>query len=215
MSNTARHTTNQSKYTRRYRPRHPLAQYAITQIDTLELRAQDIIKAMGYSVKYTIPACDRLRHVLSNKHLGLDDSYVDKYFTAEEFLEKLFTVLKLPYESFAEDIAQIKDELAHCANPLPQYRLQADVDFKFDGNSNWLSRWGASLSTHVHLPSGFAKLNEAERRAVVKESIREHYRQYKNNVPYNGIIKGYQLLIEQNSEVIDRVEYGLSKSSKA
>ena len=70
-------SANQSKYTRRYHPRHPLAQYAITQIETLELCAQDIVKAMGYSIKYTIPACDRLRHVLSNKHLGLDGSYMD------------------------------------------------------------------------------------------------------------------------------------------
>jgi len=74
-------SANPSKYTRRYHPRHPLAQYAITQIDTLELCAQDIVKAMGYSIKYTIPACDRLRHVLSNKHLGLDGSYMDKCFT--------------------------------------------------------------------------------------------------------------------------------------
>ena len=54
-------STHPSKYTRRYQPCHPLAQYAITQIDILELRAQDIIKAMGYPLKHTIPACERLR----------------------------------------------------------------------------------------------------------------------------------------------------------
>ncbi len=130
------HFTNQSKYTRRYHPRHPLAQYAITQIDTLELRAQDIIKAMGYPLKHTIPACERLRHVLSNKNLGLDDSYVDKYFTADEFLAKLFIVLDLTYEPFAEDIAQIKYEIAYSANPLLKHRLQAEVDFAYD-DADW------------------------------------------------------------------------------
>lgn len=62
-----------------------LAQYAINQIATLELRSQDIVKAMGYPLKHTMPGCKRLRHVLSNKHLGLDGSYIDKYFTADEF----------------------------------------------------------------------------------------------------------------------------------
>ncbi|MFK3991289.1 MULTISPECIES: hypothetical protein [unclassified Psychrobacter] len=107
------HIANQSKYTRHYHPRHLLAQYAINQIATLELRSQDIVKAMGYPIKHTIPACERLRHVLSNKYLGLDGSYMDKYFTADEFLIALFTVLEIPHAPFAEDIAQIKDAAEH------------------------------------------------------------------------------------------------------
>ncbi|WP_296243274.1 MULTISPECIES: hypothetical protein [unclassified Psychrobacter] len=206
------HATNPSKYTRRYLPCHPLAQYAITQIDILELRGQDIIKAMGYPLKHTIPACERLRHVLSNKRLGLDGSYVDKYFTADEFLAKLFAVLDLPYEPFAEDIAQIKDEVAQGSKPQPRYRLQADVDFNFDGSSNWLSRWGASFWTHIELPSGFAKLDEAERSTIIKNSIRAHYQEHGANVPYNGVIKGYRLIIEQQDKEVDRIEYNLPKS---
>ncbi|OLF38182.1 MULTISPECIES: hypothetical protein [unclassified Psychrobacter] len=168
------HSTSPSKYTRRYHPRHSLAQYAITQIDTLELRAQDIVKTMGYPLKHTIPACERLRHVLSNKHLGLDGSYIDKYFTADEFLAKLFTVLELPYEPFAEDIAQIKYELAYSTNHLPKHRLQAEVDFACD-EADWMSHGAASRLAQLRLPSAFATLDEAERQAVIKESICEHY----------------------------------------
>ena len=113
MFNIMSHITNQSKYTRRYHPRHLLAQYAINQIATLELGSQDIVKAMGYPLKHTMPACERLRHVLSNKYLGLDGSYVDKYFTADVFLAKLFAVLDIPYASFAEDIKQIKYDVVH------------------------------------------------------------------------------------------------------
>ena len=98
-----------SKFTRRFQPCHPLAQYVIAQIDTLEYRAQYIVKTMGYPLKHTMPACERLRHVLSNKHLGLDGSYMDKYFSAEEFLAKLFSVLDLPYEPFAEDISSTEE----------------------------------------------------------------------------------------------------------
>lgn len=204
-----------SKYTRCYRPRHSLAQSIITQIDKRQQRPQDIIKAMGYPLKHTIPACDRLRHVLSSATLGLDGSYIDAYFTPDNFLEKLFILFDMDAEAFEEDIAQIKYRLSHPHQPLPSYSLQADVDFTFNGSSNWLSRWGASLSTRVQLPSGFAKLSEAERKAIIKERIREHYRQYEGDVPYDGILKGYQLTIMQNDEMVDKVMYKLPSATKA
>ncbi len=132
------HSSSQSKYTRRYHPCHPLAQYLISQIETMQLCAPDIIKAMGYPLGHTIPACERLRHVLCNRYLGLDGSYMDKYFTADAFLAKLFIVLELPYEPFVKDIDQIKYQLAHLSNPLPKYSLRVEVDFEFD-SANWMS----------------------------------------------------------------------------
>ncbi len=104
---------NHSRYTRHYHPRHSLAQYTVAQIDRHKRRPQDIIKAMGYPLKHTIPACDRLRHVLSNRHLGLDSSYIDAYFTADEFLEALFLVLDIHYKPFQDDIAKIRYDLGH------------------------------------------------------------------------------------------------------
>ena len=204
-----------SKYSRCYRPRHSLAQSIITQIDKREQRPQDIVKAMGYPLKHTIPACDRLRHVLSSATLGLDGSYIDAYFTPDNFLEKLFILFEMDAEVFEEDIAQIKYRLSHPRQPLPSYSLQADVDFTFNGSSNWLSRWGASLSTRAHLPSGFAKLSEAQREALIKKGIREHYRQYEGNVPYDGVLKGYKLTISKNNEMVDKVMYKLPSSTKA
>ena len=201
-----------SKFTRRFQPCHPLAQYVIAQIDTLEYRAQYIVKTMGYPLKHTMPACERLRHVLSNKHLGLDGSYMDKYFSADEFLAKLFSVLDLPYEPFAEDIAQIKDEIAQGTAPQPRYRLQANVDFKFDDNANWLSRSAAALWTQVDLPSGFAKLDEMARKSIIKERIRTHYQERGSNVPYDGAIKGYCLIMELQDKEVERIEYDLPKS---
>lgn len=106
-------TTPLSVYTRRYQPRHPLAQHAIRQIDSQKLRAQDIVSAMGYPTRHTIPACDRLRHVLSDRYLGLDNSYMDAHLSAEAFLAKLFAVLSLSYADFADDIARIHHDAAH------------------------------------------------------------------------------------------------------
>ena len=74
MSNINSQNTTDFKYTNRYTPRHPLATYAVSQIGKLQLRAQDIVRAMGYLPKHTIPACDRLRHVLSSEILGLNGS---------------------------------------------------------------------------------------------------------------------------------------------
>lgn len=213
MFNIMSHIANQSQYTRRYHPRHLLAQYAINQIATLELRSQDIVRAMGYPIKHTIPACDRLRHVLSHRYLGLDSSYMDKYFTADEFLVKLFAVLEIPYQPFAKDIAQIKYDLANYSNTLPKYSLRAEVDFTFTSADNWMSRGAASRFAQVHLPSGFAKLDDATRESVIQDSICEHYQQYEGSLPYDGVIKGYRLTIEQNNHVVDHAEYGLPKSS--
>ncbi|MEN6668790.1 hypothetical protein AAJP47_00265 [Psychrobacter sp. B38] len=207
-----KYTVNQSKYIRRYHPRHPLAQYAVNQIDALKLCSKDIIKAMGYPLKHTIPASDRLRHVLSHKHLGLDGSYSDKYFTADEFLAKLFLVLEIPYEPFAEDIIKIKYDVAHSCRAVPTYRLRAQVAFEF-GDANWLVRGNAERLADVHLPEGFAELNDTERHLTAKESIGEHYQQYEGNLPFEGIIKGYRLIAEQKNETVERVEYGLPKSS--
>lgn len=212
MFNTMKHIVNQSKYTRRYHPCHPLAQYAVNQIDILELCSQDIIKAMCYPLKHTIPACDRLRHVLSNKYLGLDGSYSDKYFTPEAFLAKLFAVLDIPYAPFAEDIIKIKYDVAHSHRSLPVYYLRAQVVFEF-GEANWLARSQAARLAEVSLPDGFAELNDAERNTIVKENIGEHYQQYEANLPFDGIIKGYRLTTELKNETVDKVEYGLPKSS--
>ena len=213
MFNLMSHVANQSKYTRRYHPHHLLAQYVINQIDTLELRSQAIIKKMGYPQKHTIPACERLRHVLSSKFLGLDGSYIDKYFTADEFLATLFSVLDIPYQPFAEDIAQIKYGLTNDTDATPSYRLRAEVDFEFASGAHWMSHGAASRFAQVTLPNDFAKLNKVARESVIQESICEHYQQYEGNLPYNGTIKGYRLTIEQDNHVIDRAEYGLPKSS--
>ncbi|MDN3399769.1 hypothetical protein QL919_13640 [Psychrobacter sp. APC 3426] len=156
------HSSSQSKYTRRYHPRHPLAQYLISQIETMQLRAPDIIKAMGYPLGHTIPACERLRHVLCNRYLGLDSSYMDKYFTADAFLAKLFVVLELPYEPFVEDIAQIKYQLAHLPNDSPKYSLRAGVDFEFD-SAQWMS-CDATKNHQLIVEQDRVKVDKVERK---------------------------------------------------
>ena len=107
----AHQASHPSKYTRHYQPRHLLAKQIIEQIDKLELRPQTIIQTMGYQLKHTIPACDRLRHVLSNRYLGLDDSYIDGRFSAEEFLAKLLPVVNIAYATVEDDIAHINYQL--------------------------------------------------------------------------------------------------------
>ena len=181
MFNTMSHSATPlkpSKHTRRYHPRHTLAHYIINQIESLALRPQDIIKAMGYPLKHTMPACDRLRHVLSNKYLGLDNSYMDKYFTADAFLAALFAVLEVPYQPFAEDIAQIKYDAAHYPHTQPIYSLCADVDFTLTRDVDWMSREAISRFAHVDLPHGFGAMAEAERESVIQQRICQHYQQY-------------------------------------
>ena len=212
MSNIKSQNTTHLKYTKRYSPRHPLAKYAVSQIGKLGLRAQDIVITMGYSLKHTIPACDRLRHVLSSEILGLNGSDVDTYFTAHEFLRALLVVLDIPYEPFADNIAQIEYDLAHYPYPLPRYSLRADIDFKFSGGANWMSRGVASSKANAYLPEDVAKMDNVEREAIIQKCIDEHYKKYHGNLPYDGVIKGYRLTVKQRNEIVDRVEYGLPES---
>ena len=209
MSIITNQDNDRSKYTRRYNSRHPLAQQAVSQIDKLELRPQDIVKVMGYPIKHTIPACDRLRHVLSSDILGLNDTDVDNYFTANEFLRALLLVLDIRYQPFQADIAQIEYDLAHYPYPLPRYSLRAYVDFTFSGGANWMSRGVASSKANAYLPEDIAKMNELELKSIVLKCIDEHYKKYHGNLPYKGVIKGYRLITKQYNEIIDRVEYGV------
>lgn len=214
MSNINSQNSEQSKYSRRYTPRHPLAKYAVSQIDKLKLRAQDIVHAIGYPATHTIAACDRLRHVLSSEILGLNDKNVDSYFTANAFLKALLLVLNIPYRAFAEDIAQIEYDLAHYPYPLPKYSLRADVDFEWSEGANWMSRGVASSQANAHLPGNIAKMNEVKRKLVIQHCLSEHYAEYNGHLPYNGVIKGYRLTIKQRDEIIGRVEYGLRDISQ-
>jgi hypothetical protein len=211
MSIITNQNTNRSKYARRYNPRHPLAQQAVSQIDKLELRPQDIVKVMGYPIKHTIPACDRLRYVLSSDKLGLDGSYIDACFTASEFLKALLVTLEMQYEPFHDDITQIEYDLAHYPNPLPKYTLRADVDFEFTAGANWMSRGVAASKANAYLPEDIAKMNESKRESIVQKCIDEHYKRYNGQLPYNGVITGYRLITKQHNEIIDRVKYELPK----
>ncbi|AMN49383.1 hypothetical protein [Psychrobacter sp. P2G3] len=209
MSDIKAQYSEQSKYTHRYTPRHPLAEYAVSQIGKLELRAQDIVQTMGYSSTHAIAACDRLRHVLSSEILGLNDTAVDTHFTAHEFLRDLLFVLDIAYKPYADDIAKIEYDLAHYPYPLPRYSLRADINFVWSGGANWMSRGVASSKANAYLPENIAKMNDSEREAIVQQCIEEHYQKYHGHLPYKGVIKSYQLIIKQRDEIIGRVEYGL------
>lgn len=212
MSNINCQNLTYSKYTNRYSPRHLLAKHAVIQIGKLELRPQDIVKIMGYPQQHSIAACDRLRHVLSSDILGLNGSDVDTYFTAHEFLRALLIVLDIPYETFADNITQIEFDLANYPYPLPQYRLRADIDFKFTAGANWMSRGVAASKANVYLPDDIVKMNDSERELVMHKCINAHYKKYDDNLPYDGIIKGYRLIVKQGHAVVDRTEYGLPES---
>lgn len=168
---------------------------------------------MGYPSTHTIAACDRLRHVLSSEILGLNDTAVDTHFTAHEFLRDLLFVLDIAYKPYADDIAQIEYDLAHYPYPLPRYSLRADVNFVWSGGANWMSRGVASSKANACLPENIARMNDTEREAIVQQCIEEHYQKCHGHLPYNGVIKSYQLIIKQRDEIIGRVEYGLPVKS--
>lgn len=99
-------------YARRYIPRCELAKLALEQMQALHLRGIDIVRAMGYPPKHTFAATDRLRYVLCSPVLGLDGSYIDPFYDANDFLETLFDILKLPSEQYRAEMETIRQTWA-------------------------------------------------------------------------------------------------------
>lgn len=203
-----------SVFTRRLTPRHSLAKLAIAQIDSLALRQQDIIQAMGYQPKNVIQACDRLRHVLCSPTLGLDNSYYDFRFSSIEFLQTLLAVLQIPPVEYEAAIAELQHELENRVKP-PVYTLRAQITFDFTGSANnWLTRWGVNRFHYVELPDNFIHLNESEQELAIQATSQAHYQQNYNNLPYDGVITGYLLKIEQGEEQTFK-EFGLPNSASS
>lgn len=189
-----------SLFTQRLKPRHALGKLAIAQIEQLALRPQDIITAMGYQPKNAIQACDRLRHVLSSPTLGLDNSYYDFRFSSLEFLKTLFTVLSLAPADYQADLEQLQYELANPIIP-PKVTLRAKIDFDFSRSAdNWLTKLGVAGFYHVSLPTCFHKLNVSAQDRVIQSRIQAHYHQHHGNLPYRGVITGYELIVERSEE---------------
>lgn len=98
---------NTFQYAPRYTPKCPLAELAVQQIILLHLRSSDIVKAMGYPKKHTFAATDRLRYVLCSKNLGLDGSYIDPFYNADEFLFELFRILQILPDQYGQEVESI------------------------------------------------------------------------------------------------------------
>ncbi|SUD91454.1 hypothetical protein [Psychrobacter phenylpyruvicus] len=99
--------TNSFQYTPRYKPKCPLAALAVQQIISLQLRSADIVKSMGYPKKHTFAATDRLRYVLCSKNLGLDGSYIDPFYSADEFVIELFAILQIKPDQYQQEVKSI------------------------------------------------------------------------------------------------------------
>lgn len=102
---------NTFQYAPRYKPKCPLAVLAVQQIISLQLRSADIVKSMGYPRKHTFAATDRLRYVLCSQNLGLDGSYIDPFYRADEFVLELFRILQIKPEQYREEIESLRQTL--------------------------------------------------------------------------------------------------------
>lgn len=105
-------TSNTFRYAPKYTPKCTLAVLAIEQIITLQLRSTDIVRAMGYPKQHTFAATDRLRYVLCSASLGLDGSYIDPFYDANDFLETLFDILKLSPKQYRAEMEALRQTWA-------------------------------------------------------------------------------------------------------
>ncbi|WP_296402957.1 hypothetical protein [Psychrobacter sp.] len=95
------------KYTRCYCPQCSLAVRIVDKMHKQRFRAPQIIKAMGYPVKHSIAANDRLRYVLNSPNIGLDGSYIDAYYDAKGFVITLCELLDIEPSYYNQQINTI------------------------------------------------------------------------------------------------------------
>lgn len=184
----------------------PLAQLLYHTIEQSKLSLQTIVQKMGYQPKNILQACDRLRHVIGSDYLGLDNSYYDFRFSSLEFLQALFNALNIQPEQYQDELNKLQNHLQSKQQAIkntPSYLLRADIDFDFSNSANnWLTKMGVAKFYQLTLPDDFAYLDKPQQENIIKFCIRQHYQQYKHNLPYHGIIKGYRLIVDDNKQKV-------------
>ena len=81
------------------------------------------------------------------------------------------------------------------------YTLRAEIKFDFSNSANnWLTKMGVAKFYQLALSDDFAYLDKSQQENMITSCIQQHYQQYKNNLPYHGIIKGYRLIIDDNKQ---------------
>ena len=172
-----------------------LLQLIDAQISALALSPQEIVSRMGYAQSRYEQTCQRLQQVLSSDSLGLADAHYDFKYDGKGFLVALCRVLDIAPAQYQPLLDEIEADVQQRAS----YRLRAKISFE-SGGASAISLMVLNRFLYQDLPADFYRMNEVEQRRVAYEYAQAHYQRHGDGLPYNGTIRGYELVCSKASD---------------
>lgn len=193
------------------KPQHSLAKLLLTHINAQNLSLEDVITRLEYQRIHEEKALQRLKNIINSASLGLYDQPQDVKYSRSAFLFVLFKVLNIDEQLYLNHLQQIIKSV--------EYRVDS-VSYHFNANILFAERFNhlklMSLQktfAHIPVPAFFYQLKQADKNAWILNAVHQHYKKYKDHLPYGGRIVNYLLYADGRLEAefecpnLQRIEY--------
>ncbi|WP_230656137.1 hypothetical protein [Psychrobacter sp. I-STPA10] len=185
----------------------------LKQIEQQHLSHTQILIAMGYQLHQSSQsnlqpyktlkhnkALRRLAQVLSSPYLGLTKPSYDFKYSTTEFIQVLCQVLGIAqaeYQPLLQPLKQYADKVLHAVKPV----VYADIHFNDNFTPSFFNTMAVSKYTHVPLADGIRLLDREQQLQVIYQQIKQHHAKLQDSIPFDGVIKGYRVLLTDENGV--------------
>lgn len=193
------------------KPSHSLAILLLNHINAQNLTLEDVMKRLEYQRIHEEKALQRLQNIINSESLGLYDQPQDVKYSRSEFLYTVFKVLNIDEKLYLNHLQKIIKSV--------EYRVDS-VSYHFNANIVYAERLPkmmlmslAKTFSHIPVPAYFYQLTQSDKNAWILNAVHQHYRKYKDNLPYGGRIVNYLLYSDGRLEAefecpnLERMEY--------
>ncbi len=170
----------------------------LSAIDEKNLTEEEIVKKLGYIPKKQHQALLRLKRVLRLADLGIvntKQSGFDMKYSSAEFVEAICKAVELEtaeYKPLIADLEKYADKVFHAKRP--------DVCARLRLNDEYTSSFGIAMILYekykvVRFAKSVGLLERDEQLKIVKKAIDQHYKEKTGDIPYDGVIIGYDVTL--------------------
>lgn len=192
-------------------PKHSLAKLLLTHINAQNLTLEDVIKRLEYQRIHEEKALQRLKNIINSPSLGLCDQPQDVKYSRSEFLLAIFKVLNIDDKYYLNHLTRIIKSVEYRVDSV-SYHFNANILFSERFNHLKLMSLQKTFA-HIPVPAFFYQLKQAEKNAWILNAVHQHYKKYKDKLPYGGRIVNYLLYSDGRLEAefecpnLQRTEY--------
>lgn len=193
------------------KPSHSLAKLLLKHINAQNLTLTDVVTRLEYQRIHEEKALVRLQAVLNSESLGLYDQPQDVKYSRSEFLYAIFKVLDIDEALYLNHLQKIIKSVEYRVDSI-SYDFSANIVYK-ERFSRLMLRSLEQRFSHIPVPAYFYQLKQADKNEWILNAVHQHYRQYKDKLPYGGRIVNYLLYSDGRLEAefecpnLERTEY--------